>query len=54
MFFSVGVMGVMVLAAGLWTGTQYSGNYKEVGADGKGGNTVASNRSTVNEDLNDQ
>ena len=27
----------MVLAAGLWTGAQYGGNYKEVGADGKGG-----------------
>ena len=37
MFFSVGVLGVVVLAAGLWAGAQYGGNYKEVGADGKGG-----------------
>ena len=41
MFFSVGVLGVVVLAAGLWTGAQYGGNYKEVGADGKGGYTEA-------------
>ena len=54
MFFSVGVLGVVVLAAGLWTGTQYGGNYKEVGADGKGGNTVDANRAAVKEDLNDQ
>ena len=36
MFSSVGVLVVMVLAAALWTGAQYGGNYKEVGADGKG------------------
>ena len=54
MFSSVGVLGVVVLAAGLWAGTQYGGNYKEVGADGKGGNTFTANRSAVNEDLNDQ
>ena len=36
MFFSVGVLGVVVLAEGLWAGAQYGGNYKEVGADGKG------------------
>ena len=37
MFFSAGVLGVVVLAAGLWASAQYGGNYKEVGADGKGG-----------------
>ena len=42
MFFSVGVLGVVVLAAGLWAGAQYGGNYKEVGADGKGGFGIAS------------
>ena len=41
MFFSVGVLGVVVLAAGLWASTQYGGNYKEVGADGKGDVTWA-------------
>ena len=29
-------VGVVVLAAGLWASAQYGGNYKEVGADGKG------------------